>query len=96
MPNLPLIIIAVMNVITMLFYIIDKYFAVKNKWRISEKTLILLAFFMGAGGALLGMVLSRHKIRKAKFLIFVPLFLVLQIIITVVLFLPENYFSVLF
>ena len=42
------------NVVTFLTYGIDKYKAKKGKWRISEATLLLMAFVGGSIGAWLG------------------------------------------
>lgn len=67
------------NVIAFIAYGIDKYKAKRNKWRISETTLILLAFIGGAVGALLGMKTFRHKTQHWKFKILVPLAFVLWI-----------------
>ena len=55
----------------------DKCKARHDKWRISEATLIWLATFGGALGALLGMRVWHHKTKHWKFQIFKPLFLVL-------------------
>lgn len=68
-----------MNPLTFIIYGIDKSRARNDKWRISEATLIFLAFFGGALGALLGMLIFRHKIRKPKFYITVPVLLVLLV-----------------
>ena len=73
-----LLITAVMCVVTFIVYGIDKRKAEQHRWRISEATLLSLAFFGGALGALMGMLFFRHKTRKTKFRILVPLFLVLQ------------------
>lgn len=59
-------------------YGIDKYKALNNQWRISEKLLIESAFLMGGLGALLGMMLFRHKTKRLKFKILVPLALLLN------------------
>ena len=69
---------AVMSVVAFIAYGVDKSRAIRGKWRISEKTLLLLAFFMGAPGALVGMKVFSHKTKKPKFTIFVPLFLIIQ------------------
>lgn len=45
----------------------DKRKAKRGKWRIPEKVLLLLSFFGGAVGGLLGMVLFRHKTRHWYF-----------------------------
>jgi uncharacterized membrane protein YsdA (DUF1294 family) len=60
------------NLVSFSLFAIDKYKAVKNKWRISEKVLILSAYTMGSIGALLGMFICRHKTRKTKFIILIP------------------------
>jgi len=67
------------NVIAFAAYGIDKWKARHGKWRISEMTLILLAFIGGALGALLGMKVFRHKTQHWKFKILVPLALLLWI-----------------
>lgn len=70
--------LAVWNVIVFVIYALDKYKAVRNQWRIPEKTLITLAFAAGGPGALLGMYVIRHKTRDPKFRILVPLAVVIQ------------------
>lgn len=76
--------IIIINIITFLVYGEDKRRARKNKWRIPEKTLLLLALLGGAPGALAGMQVFRHKARKNLFRIGVPCILVLQIVGAVV------------
>lgn len=61
------------NSIVFIIYGADKFFAVKKMRRISERALIISAFCMGGVGALLGMNLFRHKTRKVKFKICVPI-----------------------
>jgi len=55
------------NLFTFLLYVIDKRKAVKNKWRISEGTLLFFTLACGGIGACLGMRLARHKTRNRKF-----------------------------
>lgn len=66
------------NIVAFAAYGIDKRKAQKGRWRISESTLLLLAFFGGALGALLGMRVFHHKTKHWKFKILVPMFLILQ------------------
>lgn len=61
------------NLFTFLQMGMDKRKAVKEKQRISEKTLLLSAFFMGAVGSGAGMLVFHHKTKKWKFRILVPL-----------------------
>ena len=66
------------NLVTFLVYGIDKMAAKLQKWRISEKFLLSMALIGGSAGALLGMQSLRHKTKKAKFYIGVPVILLLQ------------------
>lgn len=67
------------NFLTFLLYGIDKRKSQRGKWRISEACLLGFAFFFGAFGAFLGMRVFRHKTKHKKFVILVPLFLILQV-----------------
>lgn len=77
--NLWIVFFTGMNLCTFLVYGWDKRCAVKGKWRVSERTLILFAAAGGSIGALLGMRVFRHKTRKNKFRFGVPVILILQI-----------------
>ncbi len=59
--------VGVWNLIVFSMYGYDKLCAIKGYDRISEFTLLFLAFAFGGVGALLGMVLWRHKTLKIKF-----------------------------
>ena len=72
------------NVIVAAVYGIDKLKAISGSWRISEACLIILAALGGGVGGTLGMLLFRHKIRKAKFLS-VYVFAVLDVIACVLI-----------
>ncbi len=65
--------LAVWNIITFIFMGADKFQAKRDGARISEKTLILISFAMGAGGTCVGALIFHHKTRKAKFRILLPL-----------------------
>lgn len=69
------------NVLTFLVYGMDKWKAKRDKWRIPEDTLIWLAVAGGSVGALLGMHLFRHKTRHRKFLIGIPVILLVQVVL---------------
>jgi len=57
---------------------IDKRKAVKGAYRISEKFLFTCAFAGGSAGILAGMYIFRHKIRRWKFKLGIPVILVLE------------------
>lgn len=66
------------NICTFLVYGIDKQKARSGRWRIPESRLLLLAAVGGSLGAWMGMYVFRHKTRKAKFYLGIPLILVIQ------------------
>ncbi len=68
--------LAVINFTTWVAYGLDKGRAKSGKWRIPERTLLLLALAGGSLGALAGMIMFRHKTRKPKFYISVPVMFV--------------------
>lgn len=71
-----LVYFAGVNVVTFIVYGIDKGRAEHDRYRIRESTLIGLAAVGGALGAVIGMLVFRHKTRKPKFFILVPLLLI--------------------
>ena len=79
------------NLFTFLQMGMDKRKAVKEKQRISEKTLLLSACFMGAVGSGAGMLVFHHKTKKWKFRILVPLALAVNLaVICIGIYLIQN------
>lgn len=72
-----LIIVFFMSLLTFSAYASDKLKAIKNKWRIKEKTLLLMSFLFGAFGGILAMYNLRHKNKHWYFVLvnFLSLFL---------------------
>ncbi|MCX6648327.1 MAG: DUF1294 domain-containing protein [Candidatus Bathyarchaeota archaeon] len=66
-----------MNFVSLVCFGLDKLWAIRGGARIPESRLLSLAF-LGPFGALMGMLLFRHKTRKPRFLL-VPLFVLFQI-----------------
>ena len=73
------------NIITWIVYGLDKWKARRGKWRVPEKTLLLLALAGGSIGALAAMTMFRHKTQKAKFSVGVPMILILECVLGVVI-----------
>ena len=73
------------NLITYFTYAADKTKARQHKWRIPERTLILLAILGGSPAALLAMYHYHHKTRHIKFKLGVPLILITQIVLIIYL-----------
>ena len=76
-----LIYILLINVISFILSLTDKHRAINKKWRISENTLLFTAVIGGGVGLLLGLLLSNHKTRRKKFMIGIPIIIVLHLII---------------
>ena len=76
--DLMLIYAVVVNFVSFFLYGIDKWNAIHDCRRIPEKTLLTVAAVGGSIGAYAGMQIFRHKIRKPRFYIGVPLILVVQ------------------
>ena len=69
------------NLISFLLMGIDKRRAIKNRWRIPEKTLLGVSALFGALGGTLGMYAFRHKTLHPRFRFGLPAMLVIQIAI---------------
>lgn len=76
-----LVYLFLINAASLLLMLADKRKAKKNKWRIPESTLIAIAVIGGSLGVLTGMYAARHKIRKAKFSVGIPILFSLQILL---------------
>ena len=74
-----LLYLAVINLISLAQFWIDKKKADKQKMRISEKTLFLTAILGGALGAWIGMYAFRHKTKHWYFVVLIPLILLLWV-----------------
>ena len=73
------------NIVSLFLYGIDKYKAKKNKWRISEATLLMMAVIGGSIGAWAGMRLWHHKTMHKKFKYGIPIIIILQVCLVVYL-----------
>lgn len=77
--NILIIYFIIINAAAFIIFGIDKRRAVKNRWRIAESTLFLLALIGGSIGALAGMYVFHHKTKHIRFVTGIPLILILQI-----------------
>jgi len=75
------------NIVTFIVFAADKIKAVRGGWRVRESLLLILSFAGGSLGAVLGMAICRHKIRKWYFAAGVPLMLIIHFIIFIVIYL---------
>lgn len=63
----------------------DKRKAKWGKWRIPEQTLFIVTALGGGIGTIAGMYIFRHKTKKLKFTIGLPVILILEIILIIYL-----------
>jgi uncharacterized membrane protein YsdA (DUF1294 family) len=70
----------IINVITFIVYAVDKFKAINKRNRISELTLYSLGFLGGFGGALLAMLLFRHKTKKVRFYVLNILYMIIWLL----------------
>lgn len=75
--------VLIINFISFVIYGIDKQKAVDGQWRIPENTLLFTGFIGGAVGSFIGMKFFRHKTKKLKFRILVPIFILLNLAVMV-------------
>lgn len=65
--ELLLIFYLVVNVIAFISMMLDKWFAIKQKWRLSEFYLLSVGVLGGSVGMTLGMICFKHKLSKLHF-----------------------------
>lgn len=75
----------IINAAGFLLMLVDKWKAKKNRWRIRESTLLIVAALGGSVGSLAGMYLFRHKTLHLKFTVGIPLILAGQCIAAVLI-----------
>lgn len=68
------------NLLLFTLMAIDKQKSKLNQWRISEKTLFILAIIGGSIGGILGIYTFRHKTKHLKFTLGFPAIILLQLI----------------
>lgn len=83
-----IIYILIISIISTVLTVYDKSAAKNGGRRISERCLLLFAGIGGAGAMLAAMKTIRHKTRKPKFMVTLPIFLGAHII--VICFLIKN------
>ena len=80
-----LIYLAVISLISIVICTYDKIISKKNRveLRIPEKTLLILSALGGSVAMYIAMQITHHKTKHAKFMIGIPIIIVLQIALVV-------------
>ncbi len=73
-----IIYLVAVNIIAAIVCIYDKHQAKRGGWRISEKALFAISVLGGAVGMYLTMIKIRHKTKHLRFMVGLPLIILLQ------------------
>lgn len=79
-----MIYLMIISIIAVIMTVSDKAKARKHKRRIPEKTLFLTAALGGSAAMYLTMLTIRHKTKHKRFMIGLPLIIILQIVIVII------------
>ncbi len=80
-----IIYLILVNVFAVGITLSDKQKAKGGKWRVPEKTLLLVAALGGSIAMLVTMLKIRHKTKHPKFMIGIPAIIVAQILLVILL-----------
>lgn len=83
--NLLTIYLIVINIVGLILMYSDKLRAKNHRWRISERTLFLVALLGGSLGSILGMFLFHHKTQHWHFVVGMPVILIVELFIGLLL-----------
>lgn len=67
------------SLISIVVTVVDKINAIRSKRRVSEKALFILSALGGSIAMYITMLIIRHKTRKLKFMLGIPLVILLQL-----------------
>ena len=79
--------LCVISLVAVIVTIADKWKAKRGKWRVPEATLLLISALGGSAAMYATMLCIRHKTKHVKFMLGIPLIIILQ---TALLFLIIN------
>ncbi len=66
------------NIIGFVMTGLDKYWAIRQQWRVAEKWFFRVSFIGGGLGIFLGCITFHHKIRNRAFMIGIPFVFTLE------------------
>ena len=74
------------NLLGFILMKMDKTYAIKKQYRISEKAFFVISALLGSIGVYSGMYTFRHKTKHMNFVVMVPVLFILNIITTYMIF----------
>lgn len=80
MKEILILYLIIINIIAIFVTIHDKNAARKHRWRVPESTLLMIATLSGCIAMYITMHIIRHKTKKPKFMIGIPVIFVLEIL----------------
>ena len=80
-----IIYLLIINVLGFLAMGFDKWKAKRGRWRIPEDSLFMFTILGGGIGTIVGIYTFRHKTKKLKFTVGMPLILILEILLFIYL-----------
>ena len=80
-----IIYLLIINVLGFLAMGFDKWKAKRGRWRIPEDSLFMFTILGGGIGTIAGIYTFRHKTKKLKFTVGMPLILILEILLFIYL-----------
>lgn len=76
-----MIYLLIVNLLGFCLMFVDKMRACKQRYRISENSLLFVALIGGSIGSYIGMYFFHHKTKHVRFYIGIPVMIILQIIL---------------
>lgn len=76
-----IIYLIIINLMSIIITIYDKWAAIKHMQRIRERTLIIVSALGGSVSMYITMWLIRHKTKHIKFMLGIPLIFILQCVV---------------
>ena len=69
----------IISIVAVIITCYDKHCAIRDKWRVKERTLIIVSALGGGIAMYVTMQLIRHKTKKLKFMLGIPLIVIAEI-----------------
>lgn len=79
------------NLISVIVTAYDKHCAVNKRWRVKESTLMLLSALGGSVGMYITMLLIKHKTKHLKFMLGIPIILIVHLAAVIYLYKSLNF-----